>query len=107
MEFVKFRLQIIREILRELGGKCNSALADQIQGAIDGVEDLESHKSASLAVTADEVLIAIGQGKIPAIREYRSRTGSSLVDSKNAIERMVPPYLMDMRRELERLKEIK
>jgi hypothetical protein len=43
----------------------------------------------TIEVTANELAIAVREGKIPAIKAYRDRTGRGLKDSKDYIENAV------------------
>ena len=104
MQFVKFRLEVVRQILREIGGRFNSALADQIQGAIDDINSQQVVATpTNLAANGQEVLIAVEQGKIHAVKAYHDRTGCGLLDAKNAIEGAVPAHLIGVVAQLDRL----
>lgn len=43
-------------------------------------------------LTVEEVSLGKKEGKISAIREYRSRTGKSLIESKNMVENYFSKY---------------
>jgi hypothetical protein len=75
---------------RECG---RSICPDAVSELFDKIEDMmieglakRSKLNTTIEPNESEIDIGLSQGKIPAIRAYRDRTGAALRDAKNTLE---------------------
>lgn len=73
------------DILKKL---YDEATSEYIRGRIREIAQYEFNRifHADGSLTEEEIRLGTQQGKIAAIREYRSRTGLGLKEAKDAVE---------------------
>ena len=86
--------------IHELRDKCEDLLVKEylrlaaqreLKVAMSG-SPIDAHDLTGL-----EIRLGEDRGKIAAIKEYRNRTGSSLLDSKNAVEAYFSRHFLNFR----------